>query len=249
MFKQSAILLLKYKMHVAFVCVGALVLAILGDYSTSKYSLLFPEFLIWAYLATAIHIHLLKEEEDRELFDYKTIFGFAGRTFVISAISILPMIIFIITNARSFSNTNNNLDLVLFMLYASLFLLAGFLLAFTFLGTMLPAFIADKNKGVMNAIRRGKNQFGFISWRLLVGPTFICVLSLIPILIYSTLATDVSDKIISSDLIDSLQQILIFLLLFFIQAYSVVMTAWILSKAFLRNPSDQDLKMEPPSNL
>jgi len=185
----------------------------------------FASTLLWAYLAYAIHAQILLPLDRSSFTDGAQVFGFALRSLSIATIVSLATILVTFVLAILIGG-------MVFIYPFLAFLVIGFPL-FVWLGTILPAYVADRARGVDAAIERGKAQFGWIAGRLLVGPILLFVLSM-SLYLLLPLPTDGSNLFWSSGWDFQPVAVLGYLLFNMVQAFVTVLTAVILSRAFIR---------------
>lgn len=114
-----------------------------------------------------------------------------------------------------------------------LFEYAVFLLLFSVFGVMLPATVANGNRGFKASYKRAVSQFGGVLIRLIIGPIllhFIGVLLGTAVVIGEPAAT----SLLFDGWIPNIIGIALFLMQSALWAWAVVMTFWILSKAYLK---------------
>lgn len=108
-----------------------------------------------------------------------------------------------------------------------------FLLGYCFLGTWLPAIVRNQRGGFGGAFVRGKQTYLFTLRRLLVGP----VILLIILGVASVLHRYVSQAVFGWQ--QTVLMTIYWILYYIFYCWILVMTAWILSKAFLKTEEDQ----------
>jgi len=195
--------------------------------------------LIWAILAYAAHAEILLHANRDTGKDYQRIFGFGLRSLCLLVLMAIPFlsVAFLARFAREQSLIGED-ELIVVL---ACFLLASVLMIFVvlvFLGTILPAYVADKGRGVRPALARGARQYLYIVSRLIVGPSVVTIIlwgvAILPAFIFEPTEDVASESYLSeasfwtASVISSA-----------IQTYATVLTAVILSRAFLR---DQELE-------
>ena len=185
----------------------------------------FASTLLWAYLAYAIHAQILLPLDRSSFTDGARVFGFALRSLGIATIVSLATVLVTFTLAILIGG-------MVFIYPFLAFLVLGFPL-FVWLGTILPAYVAGRGRGVDAAIERGKAQFGWIAGRLLVGPVLLFVLS-ISLYLLLPLPSDGSNLFWSAEWDFQPVAVLGYLLFNTVQAFVTSLTAVILSRAFIR---------------
>jgi hypothetical protein len=103
-----------------------------------------------------------------------------------------------------------------------------FFLGYCLLGIWLPAIVDNQRGGLVAAFSRGKLTFLFVTWRFLVGPTVLFIILSLLSTVYSSLVKTATDwqLTVLVTLFGVLQDIF--------YCWILVMTAWILSKAYLK---------------
>ena len=112
-------------------------------------------------------------------------------------------------------------------------MVASTLLVFGLLGTVLPAFVTNYERGISAAFSRGISQFFWTTGRLLVGPGAIMTAGII-ITIIAAIMIDGIGNLLGPDYISSFLTGVLLLIVYSTFALATVMTAWILSSAFKR---------------
>lgn len=189
----------------------------------------FVSTLLWAYLAYAIHAQILLPRDRISTMSSASVFGFALRSFgifIVIAVAVV-LVALILTKMIGVGLPGAN---ELYLMLAAITL--GFPM-FVWLGTVLPAYVAGRARGVNAAIGRGRSQFGWIAGRLLIGPGLLLVLSgalysLLPIPIYD------NSSFWNKEWIFQPIAVLGFLLYYTVQAFVTALTAVILSRAYIR---------------
>ncbi|MEH6527452.1 MAG: hypothetical protein V7723_15395 [Sneathiella sp.] len=112
-----------------------------------------------------------------------------------------------------------------------------FLFCYSFFGTLLPAIVSRQRSGLSGILVRGKKTFTFVFGRLLIGPAVI-LMSFALVAALGAMIPFIYSKTI--DVIKVSDTTMVVLSFFFygvqyIASYiALVMTAWILSKAYLK---------------
>lgn len=227
--------------HVLTQCLPYVALAIGGEYviqvlkevtGLGTGATLVASVLIWAYLAYAAHAAVLLPEGRDKSLDGKRIFGFALRTFGLSLMAIIPVIVLLVLVIVDSVESDKFPDLAILAL-----LLVGsalWLLVLGLLGTLLPAFVADRKRGMGAAFARGRRQFFWIFGRLLIGPGLLFGLSLSIALLPVWFSDSDGDLLMPGYLPDPLTTGPA-LLAYAVQTYATVLAAVVLSRAFLRD--------------
>jgi hypothetical protein len=117
-----------------------------------------------------------------------------------------------------------------------------FLFGYSFFGTLLPAIASRRRGGLAGIYARGKKTFVFVLGRLLIGPAVILV-SFAAVAALGAMTPHIYSKTI--DVIKVSETTMLVLTFFYygvqyIASYiALVMTAWILCKAFIRAEDSQ----------
>ncbi|MEM9470843.1 MAG: hypothetical protein AAGA00_02715 [Pseudomonadota bacterium] len=211
---------------VALVVFGALAIEGLGGLETGGS---FLSTLLWSYLAYAVHAQILLPPDNNAATNALRVIGFALRTFGIVLLITLAVFLSTIIFASVIGTEQSRVVLV-FGLVA--FVVLG-LPVFVWLGTILPAYVAGRERGIGAAVRRGRAQFSWIAVRLLIGPGALLILSL-ALLSLLLFPVDYNGEFLSED--GDFQPMAVFALFlgFTVQAFATSLTAVILSRAFLR---------------
>ena len=199
-----------------------IVLQIIESMMKSTSSLMFVRTLIWSYLAYAAHAELLLSPDRDKTADNKRIFSFAWRSFGLSMLAVVP-IVFVLFGIRPLAASINLSDKLAFAAIIVVVASISILLVFGLFGTILPAFVANYDRGIKAAFTRGLSQFSWTIGRLLVGPGAIMFAG-------SVLAV-VAAIIVGGN---SFLIAIIGVLTDTIFALATVMTAWVLSSAYKR---------------
>ncbi len=181
--------------------------------------------LLWAYLAYAVHAQILLPDSRKSTTANTRVFGFALRSFGIVMVvgTVFALGAFVLVRLVGVWP-----GIGVLLAAAAL----GFPL-FVWLATLLPAYVAGRARGVSAAVERGKAHFGWIAGRLLIGPILFLVG-------FSTLYSILSIPIDSIGPFWNEERVFLpinffgFFSFSIIQAFATVLTAVILSRAFLR---------------
>ncbi|MEH6527453.1 MAG: hypothetical protein V7723_15400 [Sneathiella sp.] len=106
------------------------------------------------------------------------------------------------------------------------------LLIFGLMGTWMPAYVVNRERGVGKAFARGKSTFWYMVIRLIYGPGLIFVLSLLAFGFLPLLA-DLPETWFQTGWQPNISMFVVSALVYVVQAWAIVMTAWIFSHAFL----------------
>ncbi len=189
--------------------------------------------LIWSYLAHAAHADILLPDAGDKKAAQKRILGFTARTFGLCLAIFAPVVLvvwFVVPATVSGDSIQQYMQTLVLIALPTLIISA--LLVLTLLGTVLPAYVADTGRGVNAAFARGTNQFRQIMPRLIYGPGFVMAAA---VLVFSLpgLLFDAAGPILAANYVPNPVPTTAALIGFAIEAYALVLTALILSKAFL----------------
>lgn len=200
---------------------------------------------VWCYLAFAAHSVVLKNTAG-----FATsgtgwqMFRFIWRTIVLSVIPALVIIPILLSGVNAESDTPKEVMILAALLVA----MPLFLIEFALFGTMLPAVVMDRGYGIGRTLKRGLKTFFGTAGRLIIGPGLMMLIAVG----FYTFFPHTGDAMLISEqgeiqtfnLIPEIITTLIF-------AYSTVLTAVVLSKAYITGeeklgPSDNSASAEPP---
>lgn len=221
---------------------GELFLRALNELGIFQSGGLVVSYLIWSILACYAHMAILLPEKRDGREDLDLVFGFAWRNLGLTALFFVPALAIVASGADSFIAAFKGEDDQAFMTIVGggvIPVILIFLLVYGLLGTILPAFITGRNKGMKNAFRRGCRFFFPVMGRLIIGPGFIYLgLSTIGIFLLSLF--QVPEMIFQKNWVPNFSTILSFGLIYCIHGWAVIMIAWILSHSFLASEADAD---------
>ncbi|WP_282607219.1 hypothetical protein [Pelagibius sp. Alg239-R121] len=234
MYPASVRLFTQLLPFVALAIVGELAIQIAKEKMSSGSGLTFVSVLIWAYLAFYAHASLLLPDNRDKAEDNKRVFGFALRTFGLGFLMMIPVVIGVIAVfSQVFTATATAGSEITAFVEIGILLAVCFLIVFGLLGTLLPAFVADRGRGFSVAFSRGISQFLWTSGHFLAGPVLLFAVSY-AISIGGLYAMDPHIDLLNASYIPNIPLFLILIVAYVIQALGTVMIAWVLSTAFLR---------------
>ncbi len=189
--------------------------------------------LIWSYLAFNAHAEMLLPKSRDKNADSRRVLGFAVRTFGLGVLFVLPAIILIFPYiGQLFTATTWNEVLAAWGVIG-LVLAFFFVIVFSLLGSLLPAFVADHARGFGPALARGRSQFFWTASRLVAGP--IAAFALAQLVILSgNIYMDPHIDLLTANYIPNVPLFAVLILGYLIQALGTIMIAVVLSTAFLR---------------
>lgn len=247
----NSLRLLKDVASVAFAVVLAMVILDVleeQDILTSSFSTLgVVDIFAYSYVAFAAHVAVLFPDKKTDPEINKRIGGFIWRVFLMN----LPLFIvaFLIAMfAMSFVETLDVSNLEDVKGYTVMMLLpvsgAIFLLIFSLIGTLLPAFVYGKNKGLGQALGRKKWP---IVWRIIVGPGTLNILIILLALAVTSFGL-VEGRNFQANWSPNVADIIFSLVLYTVHIWGVVMLAYILSTEYIKaegiipGVSDQEIQ-------
>lgn len=240
MYQQAFRLCLRLKGYFGLAVAVALILEFINDAFSVANGTIVGSVLNWGYLAYISHAALLLPDHRDKAKDGVRMVGFSIRLFGLGVLMALPAIILGVF-VFLFSNDLDNVDARLFVSITIPALLSAilFVLVLASIGTVLPAYVVQSGKGVSAAFRRGMRTFWNTAAYLLAGPLiFTSIAFIIPfaaVLLFPELLE--ADHDAPQNMWGSIQSsVTIFLVRLVANAayaFAVVMTAWVLSCAFL----------------
>ncbi len=185
---------------------------------------------LWSCLAYMIHSQILLPPNSHAVRNIGKVFGFAV---VGIGFSVMAMIVGLLTGIAA-SKLQIYSPTIVFMMFVFLILPP-----FVWLSTILPAYVADRARGVRVAIARGNAHFGWIAGHLLLGPIPLTFLSAsvywwLASHLRSSRQTDYDGPLWDKEWVFQPAEVPLMCAYYSIQATAVVLTAVILSRAFLR---------------
>ena len=234
-------------------------LAVTG-YAFSEGNELFNSFVnlyLWSLVAYGAHAEILLPAPHNRQFDQRRFLGFM---LLITAVSLLAIVLFVLTLALLVGvlgvvvgavvvallvlewielpdpNTVQfpDLDAIIINLVLIPVLALGILLPLTVIGTVLPAHVANAGQGLKRAFHRGKQQLSWIAGQLVLGPGFVSIghlaLFFIPPLVLGWEGETVLLYGVDSPVLNATA-----LAATLCQVYAIVITAVVLSRAYLRS--------------
>jgi hypothetical protein len=207
-----------------------MIIALVQDFFKSTSGLSVAQAIATALLAIPAHLTVLRGISGREALkdpaSSKNLMQFALRAFGLGILSFVPAILVLLL-ASLFK-----VELVFALLCAAITLLPAGAFIFARWGTMLPAVVMNDSRTMAAAAVRSKASFSYVFWRLLVCFGLLTVLMMVPVIMAANIF-ETGDKFMRDSGGIDLVLILSVLLSIVIGAYQVVMTAVILSRAYL----------------
>ncbi|WP_337660303.1 hypothetical protein [Anderseniella sp. Alg231-50] len=189
----------------------------------------FASMFLWSCLAYVVHAQILLAPDSNADTNGFRMIGFTMRSFGIASLMLVASAVLMFTFASVFGTGQSEM---LFVYGLAAFAILG-LPVFVLLGTVLPAFVADRARSVGAAVKRGKMQFGWIAGRLIIGPGVVLALSL-ALWILLLIPVDYNDEFWNEDGVFQPLAVFALSVCLTVQAYATALTAVILSRAFLR---------------
>jgi len=242
MYRQSLNITFRLYPYVLLAVLGELVLRILaekdiGGGSSNGIAI----SVLYCVLAYYAHVDILLPDTENRTAVGKRFYGFMGRN-----LGLIFLIVLVAGGLTFF--LHYGLDIgsggdrderagtiaLIILPIASVFSL----LVFGFMGTWMPAFVVDRQRGVSQAFARGKSTFWYVTGRLIIGPGLIFVLSGVAFAFVPALS-GIPEAYFQSGWQPNITTFIYSAIIYAFQAWAIVMTAWIFSKAFLRAEASQ----------
>ena len=233
-YAESLLLTLRCSTTVLGVVVGAFLIQTLQEAVSSSFVLDFGRVVLWSWLAYMAHAALLLEPGHEQDTDITRIFGFALRAFSLVVLAMIPCLALLnATDRLDFAYIDpesvvGGLVVVLLPIF-----LAMCILAFGFLGTILPAYVAQQDTDSNHTLLRCGRQFFWITGRLLVGPVLVFALAgavfMIPVVMFG------SNGNLLSETGPNVAMSLFAVAAYLVVAWGVLMMTVVLSRAYLRD--------------
>ena len=209
----------------------------------SNIGLTFASAIIWSMLAFVAHSECLHEPDDQEAMDIARVFGFAVRAVCLTAMAAIPSVF--LMSAFPVSNDPELAAGAYLVGIVPTFAVAG-IFVFTLFGTILPGYVAKERDSVSDALRCGSEQFGWMASRLLL-PAFCGIVALAllaaPVVFFGTAGLTLSGRYTPNPLVMPFA-----LSAYTILAWSIILTAVILSRAYLRDVASKSPTLPDPSD-
>lgn len=223
LYSQTTKLFFSLLPYVAIAIFGEIAIQIIKEKLSAGAGLAFASILVWSYLAYAAHAAILVSEDRDPALEGKRVLGFALRTFALILLIMIPAAII------SFIIGGPALQFVTTMLFAAL---VFSFLVFILFGTVLPAYVINRNVGFTAAFSRGKSQFGWLAGHLLIGPVLVSFIAFAVIFSGMNLT---GFELLSESYFPNIPLFVVLIVGYTIRAFGAVMVAWILSTAYLRS--------------
>ncbi len=219
--------------YVAFAVVGELVVQVTKEKTSIGGGLTFVSVLIWSYLAFNAHAELLLPKNRDKTADNARVIGFALRTFGIGVVFAIPAVVLMFPFIGKLLDAVTWNDVLISWGAIGLAMAVCFVIVFSLFGSLLPAFVADRARGLGAALGRGWRQFFWSASRLTAGPVVVFALAYLVIL-GGSIHMDPHSDLLNANYIPNIPMFTILIAGYLIQALGTIMIAVVLSNAFLR---------------
>ena len=194
----------------------------------------FGRVILWSWLAYMAHAALLLEPGHEQDTDITRIFGYALRAFSLVVLAMIPCLVLLnATDRLDFAYNDPESAIGGLMVVLVPIFLAMCILAFSFLGTILPAYVAQQDTDSSHTLLRCGRQFFWIAVRILIGPVVIFAMAgaifLVPVIMLG------SNGDLLSAMGPNVTMSLFAIGSYLVVAWGVVMMTVILSRAYLRD--------------
>lgn len=246
MYSTSIQLFTRLLPYVALAVGGQIIIDIVGAALSAGSSTIFASALVWGALAYQAHVLLLVPKDSEKSNEASRVLGFVFRSLGLGFLVAIPTVVVAIVMAVAFKGgeiaivSPAGLGIILGI---GVFSAVFFLITFSLLGTVLPAFVANRGRGMSAALSRGGSQFGWLCGHLLLGPVLLVVASLLVAGIGGA-ALGGEANLMSAHFIPNIPVILIVIIIYLINALGTITLAWTLSTAFLRSEEGQPLEAQ-----
>ncbi len=246
MYATSLQLFTRLLPYVALAVVGEIAIGIVSETLLNGGSTYLMSALLWGVLAYQAHVTILLPDDRDKSKDSAQFFGFLIRSFGLALLVALPtlvaavMIAIVIKGSQTALISPSGLAIIVGM---ALFVGAVFVVVFSLLGTLLPACVADRGRGVSAALSRSDSQLGWLCGRLLAGPILLSVASFMTIAAGGAIFGGEANYL-SANYMPNIPMLLIVLIALSINALATITLAWTLSTAFLRAEDGQSLEAQ-----
>ncbi len=202
--------------------------------------------IIWSLPAFFAHLHILFPEKAERDFNVIKISGFFLRNLGLIILSMLPGVLVAISMLQAIQAEVGGDEDQMYILTTFFLIIPTaitFLLVFGVLGTLLPAYVTGRERGIGKALSRAKESFFPIIGRTIIGPAPILLLSLF-LVGFLPVSLNVPLVYLTDNWIINTPFFLIMFAALLLQGWAIVMMAWILSKAFLATEGKQKGKWQ-----
>ena len=209
----------------------------------SNIGLTFASAIIWSMLAFIAHSECLHEPDDQEAMDIARVFGFAVRVVCLTAMAAIPSVF--LMSAFPVSQDPELAAGAYLVAIVPTFAVAG-IFVFSLFGTILPGYVSEERDSISDALRCGSEQFMWIAARLLLSALagiFAVALLVAPVIFFGAAGLTLSGGYIPNPLVMPFA-----LAAYTLLAWSIMLTAVILSRAYLRDAENEAPVFPGPSD-
>lgn len=202
--------------------------------------------IFWSFVACHAHFSILLPADRDRRADNKIMAGFCLRYFGLTALFLVLTAVFILLgfgDLNTWPNGAGNQASSMNKWGVTLTVILSFLLVFSLLGTVLPAYVAGREQGVKKALQRGVRYILPLMVRLIVGPGIIYFGPFF-LIEFLFILQQVPDTFFIENWVPNFPALIALPLLYCFKGWAIVMTAWILSHAFLMSEAE-DKKGHP----
>lgn len=233
MYPKSIQLFKRLLPYVALAVIGEIILVVAQEKFPIGNGKMVASVLIWSYLAFNAHAEMLLPKSRDKNADNKRVIGFAMRTIGLGALFAIPAMVLIFPFVGRLFNALTWNEALTSWGAIGLALSVCFVIVFSLLGSLLPAFVADQSRGIGPALARGRRQFFWTASRLVAGPIVAFALAQVVIL-SGNIYMDPHIDLLTANYIPNVPLFAVLIIGYLIQALGTIMIAVVLSKAFLR---------------
>lgn len=192
--------------------------------------------VLYIILAFYAYVDILSPDTKDRKVTMRRFLGFMGRNLGLIFLIAIPAIVLTLTlyyraGLSEQQGAQPAPETVTLIVVPSVILLS--LLVLGFLGTLLPAFVVDRERGFGLAIARGKASFWYVTGRLVIGPGLLFFLSLFAFG-YIPIFAGLPETWFQTDWQPNITRFVYSAVIYVLHAWAIVMTAWIFSHAFLK---------------
>lgn len=212
------------------VIIGQFAVHLAEETLVSNIGLTFAGAVIWSMLAFIAHSECLHEPDDQEAFDISRVFGFAVRAVCLTAMAAIPSVF--LMSAFPVSADPELAAGAYLVAIVPTFAIAG-IFVFALFGTILPGYVAEERDSIADSLRRGSQQFFWIAGRLLLAATCGIVgaaLLVAPVTFFGVAGLTLAGGYTPNPVVTPFA-----LAAYAFLAWSIILTAVILSRAYLRD--------------
>ncbi|WP_136656284.1 hypothetical protein [Nitratireductor sp. XY-223] len=205
----------------------------------------FLSLSLLAYVTYTRSLDLISQERK---IAFLRVAGFALRDLGIGVLILVPFvlaisIVFAITAAYETLDELYMLAVLIGTVAAAI----AYVICYSLIGTILPAYVAQRQQGLAAAFKRGKTTFWSTVPRMLAGPALLSMLSFglyFAALALSANGFPTQDTVImlfSADGQPNVPVVVLFLTYNVATVFTVIMAVWVLSETYLSSVSERNL--------